>query len=81
MNQKSNGTQQNGARLVVRSLEAQGMTHVYGIPGAKIDAVFEALVDTKSSDSIRRTEFRRFQIISRSFTPTIDQSWRRPWRR
>lgn len=36
MNQKSNETQQNGAELVVRMLEAQGVTHVFGIPGAKI---------------------------------------------
>src|SRR5580704_14042937 len=31
---------QTGAGLVVRALESQGVTHVWGIPGAKIDAVF-----------------------------------------
>src|ERR1700758_212053 len=40
-------TAQTGAELVVRALEAQGVTHVFGIPGAKIDAVFNALVDSK----------------------------------
>jgi acetolactate synthase I/II/III large subunit len=39
--------QQTGAKLVVSALEAQGVTHVFGIPGAKIDAVFNALVDSK----------------------------------
>src|SRR5262244_4537145 len=38
---------QTGAQLVVRALEAQGVAHVFGVPGAKIDAVFDALVDSK----------------------------------
>ncbi|WP_425824765.1 acetolactate synthase AlsS [Streptomyces fractus] len=33
------------AHRVVKELEAQGVTHVFGIPGAKIDAVFDGLVD------------------------------------
>ena len=36
---------QTGAQLVVHALEAQGVTHVFGVPGAKIDAVFNALVE------------------------------------
>ena len=56
MNQKSNGIEQNGAQLVVRSLEAQGVTHVFGIPGAKIDAVFNALVDSKIQTVVCRHE-------------------------
>jgi acetolactate synthase-1/2/3 large subunit len=28
---------QTGAQLVVRALEAQGVTHVFGVPGAKIE--------------------------------------------
>lgn len=35
----------NVAELLVRCLESQGVTHVFGIPGAKIDPVFEALAD------------------------------------
>jgi acetolactate synthase-1/2/3 large subunit len=45
MTDKLNEGQLNGAQLVVRALEAQGVTHVFGIPGAKIDAVFDALVE------------------------------------
>lgn len=36
----------NGAQLLVECLEAQGVTHVFAIPGAKIDAVFNALLDS-----------------------------------
>src|SRR5246500_3941032 len=56
MNQKSNETQQNGAQLVVRSLEAQAVTHVFGVPGAKIDAVFNALVDSTIKTVVCRHE-------------------------
>jgi acetolactate synthase-1/2/3 large subunit len=37
---------QNGAEVVVRTLEERGVEYVFGIPGAKIDAVFDALVDS-----------------------------------
>lgn len=47
---------QSGARLVVRVLEAQGVSHVFGIPGAKIDAVFNALVDSKIKTVVCRHE-------------------------
>jgi acetolactate synthase I/II/III large subunit len=56
MNQKSNETQQNGAQLVVQALEAQGVTHIFGIPGAKIDAVFNALVDSEIQTVVCRHE-------------------------
>lgn len=36
----------SGAELVVRHLEAQGVCHVFGVPGAKIDRVFDALLDS-----------------------------------
>src|SRR5580658_5036787 len=45
-----------GAQLVVRALEAQGVSHVFGIPGAKIDAVFNALVDSKIKTVVCRHE-------------------------
>lgn len=35
-----------GADLVVAQLEAQGVRHVFGIPGAKIDKVFDSLLDS-----------------------------------
>lgn len=37
---------QTVAELVVACLESQGVEFVFGIPGAKIDAVFNALVDS-----------------------------------
>ncbi|TCL73988.1 acetolactate synthase AlsS [Rhizobium sp. BK251] len=48
--------QLNGAQLVVQTLEAQGVTHVFGIPGAKIDAVFNALADSKIQTVVCRHE-------------------------
>jgi len=35
---------QTGAGLLVKSLEAQGVEYVFGIPGAKIDKVFDTLL-------------------------------------
>ena len=35
-----------GAQLLVKCLEAQGVEYVFGIPGAKIDSVFNALLDS-----------------------------------
>src|SRR3954462_5570549 len=51
-----NKPQQTGAKLVVSTLEAQGVTHVLGIPGTKIDAVFNALVDSKIKTVVCRHE-------------------------
>ena len=45
-----------GARVVVKALEAQGVTHVFGVPGAKIDAVFNELVDSKIKTVVARHE-------------------------
>jgi len=36
----------SGAKLLVQSLEAQGVKYIFGIPGAKIDQVFDTLVDS-----------------------------------
>ena len=36
----------HGADLVVGQLEAQGVKQVFGIPGAKIDKVFDSLLDS-----------------------------------
>ena len=46
----------NGARLLVQNLEAQGVEYVFGIPGAKIDPVFDALVDSKIKTVVCRHE-------------------------
>ena len=39
-------TNMNGAEFLVKTLEAHGVTHVFGIPGAKVDSVFTALLDS-----------------------------------
>ncbi len=45
-----------GARLLVESLEAQGVEYVFGIPGAKIDGVFDALLDSNIKTVVCRHE-------------------------
>src|SRR5690242_7592370 len=47
---------QTGAQLVVRALEAQGVPDGFGVPGAKIDAVFNALVDSSIQTVVCRHE-------------------------
>lgn len=37
---------QNSAQLLIKCLEKQGVKIIFGIPGAKIDAAFDALVDS-----------------------------------
>jgi acetolactate synthase I/II/III large subunit len=56
MSEKRANAQQIGAELIVSALEAQGVTHVFGVPGAKIDAVFNALVDSKVETVVCRHE-------------------------
>jgi acetolactate synthase-1/2/3 large subunit len=56
MHEISNKTPQIGAQPVVRTLEMQGVTHVFGVPGAKIDAVFNALVDSTIETVVCRHE-------------------------
>jgi acetolactate synthase I/II/III large subunit len=45
-----------GSHLLVRSLEAQGVEYVFGIPGAKIDKVFDTLVDSRIKTVVCRHE-------------------------
>jgi len=47
---------QTGAELLVKNLEAQGVEYVFGIPGAKIDKVFDALADAKIKTVVCRHE-------------------------
>ena len=46
----------NGAQLVVRHLEAQGVRHVFGVPGAKIDRVYNALLESSIQTVVCRHE-------------------------
>ena len=47
---------QTGAQLLVRSLEAQGVKYIFGIPGAKVDKVFDTLSDSKIKTVVCRHE-------------------------
>jgi acetolactate synthase I/II/III large subunit len=47
---------QSGAELLVKSLEAQGVEYVFGIPGAKVDKVFDTLLDSKIKTIVCRHE-------------------------
>ena len=47
---------QTGAELLVKSLESQGVEYVFGIPGAKIDKVFDTLSDSKIKTVVCRHE-------------------------
>jgi acetolactate synthase-1/2/3 large subunit len=45
-----------GADVVVETLEAYGVTHVFGVPGAKIDKVFDRLRDSTIKTVVCRHE-------------------------
>jgi acetolactate synthase I/II/III large subunit len=48
--------QQTGADIVVKTLEQQKVKWVFGVPGAKIDKVFNTLVDTSIQTVVCRHE-------------------------
>jgi acetolactate synthase-1/2/3 large subunit len=52
----SPNTFKTGAQIVVESLERHGVTHVFGIPGAKIDKVFDALRSSSIETVVCRHE-------------------------
>src|ERR1700728_2848321 len=45
-----------GADIVVETLEAHGVKHVFGVPGAKIDKVFDRLLDSRINTVVCRHE-------------------------
>jgi acetolactate synthase I/II/III large subunit len=45
MNKKSINKPRNGAELLVQCLEEQGVRYIFGIPGAKVDTIFDVLAD------------------------------------
>src|ERR1700729_3726704 len=49
-------TTKTGAQIVVESLERQRVTHVFGIPGAKIDKVFDSLKSSSIETVVCRHE-------------------------
>src|SRR6201995_3701703 len=52
----SSNASKTGAQIVVESLERHGVTHVFGVPGAKIDKVFDRLVDSSIQTVVCRHE-------------------------
>jgi acetolactate synthase I/II/III large subunit len=52
----SSNASKTGAQIVVESLERHGVTHVFGIPGAKIDKVFDALKSSSIETVVCRHE-------------------------
>src|ERR1700761_8198357 len=57
MNESATGSRnQTGAALLVKSLEAQGVEYVFGVPGAKIDKVFDTLLDSRIKTVVCRHE-------------------------
>jgi len=52
----SSNTSKSGAQIVVESLERHGVTHVFGIPGAKIDKVFDTLKSSTIETVVCRHE-------------------------
>ena len=49
-------SQMSGAEVLVKTLEARGTKYVFGIPGAKIDAVFDTLMDSTIQTVVCRHE-------------------------
>src|SRR5580692_7639836 len=45
-----------GADVIVETLEAHGVTHVFGVPGAKIDKVFDRLLESSIQTVVCRHE-------------------------
>jgi acetolactate synthase-1/2/3 large subunit len=52
----SSNASKTGAQIVVESLERHGVKHVFGIPGAKIDKVFDALKSSSIETVVCRHE-------------------------
>jgi acetolactate synthase-1/2/3 large subunit len=56
MSSKAAKTSKTGAQVVVESLEKHGVEYVFGIPGAKIDKVFDTLVNSTIKTVVCRHE-------------------------
>jgi acetolactate synthase-1/2/3 large subunit len=54
--QKNHSDQQTGADIVVKTLEQHEVKWVFGVPGAKIDKVFNTLVDSSLQTVVCRHE-------------------------
>ena len=54
--QKNQSEQLTGADVVVKTLEQHDVKWVFGVPGAKIDKVFNTLVDSSIQTVVCRHE-------------------------
>ena len=45
-----------GADVIVETLEALGVTHIFGVPGAKIDRVYDRLLESSIQTVVCRHE-------------------------
>jgi acetolactate synthase-1/2/3 large subunit len=53
-----------GADFLVKSLEAQGVEYIFGIPGAKIDKVFDTLLDCNIKTVVCRHEQNAVALVT-----------------
>lgn len=56
MSKEPKHNESTGADIVVKTLEQQGVKWIFGIPGAKIDKVFDTLVDSSIQTVVCRHE-------------------------
>ena len=56
MSSKAKPGTQTGAELLVKSLEAQGVEYIFGIPGGKVEKIFDTLLDSKIKTVVCRHE-------------------------
>ncbi len=54
--EKKQNEQLTGADIIVKTLEQQSVKWVFGVPGAKIDKVFNTLVDSSIQTVVCRHE-------------------------
>ena len=67
----------SGAELLVRCLEAQGVRHVFCIPGAKVDKVLDCLVGTGIQTIVCRHE-QNAALIAGEIAPKLRQAFETP---
>ena len=56
-----------GADVAVETLEAHGVTHIFGVPGAKIDKVFDRLRDSSLKTVVCRHEHEIAPTVRKAF--------------
>ena len=52
-----------GADIVVETLEARGTKHVFGVSGAKIDKIYDRLLDSSQNQLPRRATLARSRLM------------------